>query len=228
MKVVIDISDEDFRELLKRTKAENIKEAVETAVEEFLLSASPDKAKKERTKVEKYLSLLRGEVLEKIDGLVEQKLEEIGLNEKINKILTAKLNPIRKEVEKLKKAVKDLENDLYVLKQEVSGLPTTNNLNRLKREMKVLEAFLADQIRNIRKEIEREKFLKAVEEINRTFPFPAELKITAEEGDWFTVEVESKALEKTPFSEEYLKGLLKERGFSVLVRKEKDCYKVKL
>ena len=228
MKVVIDISDEDFRELLKRTKAENIKEAVETAVEGFLLSASPERAKRQSEKIEKYLSLLREEILERIDGLVEQKLEEIGLNEKINKILTAKLTPIKKEVEKLKKAVKDLENDLYVLKQEVSGLPTANNLNGLKREMKVLEAFLADQIRNIRKEIEREKFLKAVEEINRTFPFPAELKITAEEGGWFTVEVESKALEKTPFSEEYLKNLLKERGFYVLVRKEKDCYKVKL
>ena len=218
MRVVVDITDEDFRKLLVKTKAENISQAIKIAVESFLSSKKVPAA---TTNTEKYLKELRKEVLSRVEELVRSELSE-----KLNKVLTPKVAPVKKEVEGLKKTLKELENDLFQLKEEISSLPTESNLQKLQREFKVLEVFLADQIKAVRRDLERFKFLRALEKVNEKLQkdLKATLRVVGENQEGFKVQLESEVLTTTALSTEYLKELFKEAGLWVIVRVEDGEY----
>ena len=222
MRVVVDITEEDFRKLLIKTKAESISQAIKVAVDSFLSSGEVPAA---TTKTEKYLKELRKEVLSRVEELVRSELSE-----KLNKVLTPKISPVKKEVEELKKTLKDLESDLFQLKEEISSLPTESNLQKLQREFKVLEVFLADQLKAVRKDLERFKFLTALEKVNDKLQkdLKATLRVVGENQEGFRVQLESEVLTQTALSTDYLKKLFKDAGLWVIVRVDKDGYLITL
>ena len=229
MRVVVDITDEEFRELLVKTKAENISQAIKIAVESFLSSKKVPAA---TTKTEKYLKELRKEVLSRVEELVRSELSE-----KLNKVLTPKVAPVKKEVEGLKKTLKELENDLFQLKEEISSLPTESNLQKLQREFKVLEVFLADQIKAVRRDLERIRFLTALEKVNEKLQrdLKVSLRVVGENQEGFKVQLESEVLTETALhftwtalSTEYLRKLFKDAGLWVIVRLDKKGYLITL
>lgn len=221
MRVVVEITEEDFRKLLVKTRAENISEAVKIAVESYLLGEG-----RGNTRVAQYLSILREEVLERVDEL----LKKPELNERINKVLTGKLTHLQKDLEKLNKEVKFLNQTIYELKEQVSSLPTETNLSKVQRELKVLEVFLADQVKAVRKDLERYKFLRALEKVNEVLSRETSsvLKVVGENSEGFKVEIESEKLTPNALSTDYLKKLFKDAGLWVIVRSEDDGYLITL